>query len=79
MQSITLKNIPPGLYESLKEMAKCHRRSLSDEILHCLEQYTRFNPTPVQHTIEKARQLRAGIAHRFSEAEIRDAINEGRK
>ena len=35
--TITLKNVPPELHRSLKEMAKKHKRSLNQEALHCLE------------------------------------------
>ena len=35
--TITLKNVPPELHRSLKEMAKKHKRSLNQEAIHCLE------------------------------------------
>jgi plasmid stability protein len=35
--TITLKNVPPELHRSLKERAKCHKRSLNQEALHLLE------------------------------------------
>lgn len=35
--TITLKNVPPALHRSLKEMAKKHKRSLNQEAIHCLE------------------------------------------
>lgn len=35
--TITLKNVPPELHRSLKELAKKHKRSLNQEAIHCLE------------------------------------------
>ncbi len=35
--TITLKNVPPELHQSLKELAKKHKRSLNQEAIHCLE------------------------------------------
>lgn len=38
MPTITLKGIPPDLYERLKKSAARHRRSVNSEMLHVLEQ-----------------------------------------
>jgi len=38
MPAITLKEVPKGVHEALKDQARSHRRSLNQEILHCLEQ-----------------------------------------
>lgn len=35
--TITLKNVPPELHRSLKDLAKKHKRSLNQEVIHCLE------------------------------------------
>lgn len=55
--TITLKNVPPDLHRSLKELAKKHKRSLNQEAIHCLEgalsvaakdrPSLRFSPDPV--------------------------------
>jgi hypothetical protein len=55
--TITLKNVPPALHHSLKELAKKHKRSLNQEAIHCLEGALslsgndrlslRFSPQPV--------------------------------
>jgi plasmid stability protein len=37
MPTITVKNIPPELYELLKSSAQAHRRSINSEIITCLE------------------------------------------
>ncbi len=40
MASLTLKDIPAGLHEQLRQPAVRNRRSLSQEALACLEQVT---------------------------------------
>jgi hypothetical protein len=55
--TITLKNVPPELHRSLKELAKKHKRSLNQEAIHCLEgalslsgghqRSLKFSPPPV--------------------------------
>jgi len=35
--TITLKNVPPELHQSLKEQARRHKRSLNQEAIHVLE------------------------------------------
>lgn len=37
MPTITVKNIPPDLYDLLKSSAQTHRRSINSEIITCLE------------------------------------------
>ena len=37
MPAITVKNIPPGLYEKLRQSARDHRRSINSEIITCIE------------------------------------------
>ncbi len=37
MPTITVKNIPPDLYERLKNAAQIHRRSLNNQIITYLE------------------------------------------
>jgi len=42
--TITLKNVPIGLHESLKEQAKRHKRSLNMEAIQCLEAALAVSP-----------------------------------
>jgi len=41
MPTITVKNIPPDLYNLLKHSAQINRRSINSEILFCLEKSLR--------------------------------------
>lgn len=58
MPTITLKNIPPEIYELLKQSAAVHRRSLNSEIITYLEQGVRGRKVDPQAFLVRARQLR---------------------
>jgi hypothetical protein len=79
MQTITVKNIPPDVHKSLKDMAKLNHRSLNNEVIFCLEKYTKMSKIDAAVLINKARSVRSKIRHKFSDAEIQSAKNEGRK
>ncbi|MDY6904410.1 MAG: DNA-binding protein [Thermodesulfobacteriota bacterium] len=79
MQTITVKNIPPEIHKSLKNMAKINRRSLNGEIIYCLEKYTKMSTVDTRQLISKARNIRSRINHTFSDQEIENAKNEGRR
>lgn len=78
--SITLKNIPDHVYNSLRAAANAHHRSLNGEIIACLEQ----NLAPVKNIaheqLAKARELRQMFApQHFDANEIAQAIQQGRE
>jgi antitoxin FitA len=79
MQSITLKNIPEEIHQSLKIMARIHHRSLNNEIITCLERYTHHDQSQTQSVLEKARFNRSKISTVIKAKDIELAINEGRK
>ncbi len=79
MQAITIKNIPDDIHHSLKTIAKINHRSLNNEIIHCLEKYTKTRQMDPDALIEKARNTRLKIKYTFSDEEIQKAKNEGRK
>jgi len=62
MPTLTLKNIPEDLYSCLKAAAEAHRRSLTNEILHCVEQVLRPKQIDVAEHLAAARLLRAKTA-----------------
>jgi plasmid stability protein len=43
MATLTLQDVPKKLHSALKKQADRHRRSLNQEILHCLERLTGLN------------------------------------
>lgn len=63
MTTLTIKNIPPEIYERLKERAKANRRSLNNEIIVILERETRMRVQPSKEDllegIRKVRELTA--------------------
>jgi len=79
MQSITLKNIPTEIHESLKQMAKIHHRSLNNEIISCLQRYTHHEESQTQSILEKARFNRSKINKVIKAKQITSALKEGRK
>ncbi|MFZ6011159.1 MAG: FitA-like ribbon-helix-helix domain-containing protein [Bacteroidota bacterium] len=77
MATITLKNIPAGLYERLKRHAKLRRRSLNSEIISRLETSVGDVMDPEEIRL-RARLFREKIRGQLSPEEIENAINEGR-
>jgi antitoxin FitA len=77
--TITVKNIPPEMYERLKELAKANRRSMNSEILLCIERVLGSRRRDIEGILERARQLRELTAsHPISDEEMTRAIEEGR-
>ena len=79
MPAITVKNIPPKLYEELKIAAQTHRRSLNSEIIACLEQAFLARRIAPEERLTRARALRVQIGSSPVQAEeIEQAIATGR-
>ena len=80
MQAITVKNIPDDIHKLLKDIAKLNHRSLNNEIIYCLEKYSKISKTEsVSSMLKKAQITRSNIKHHFSDSKIQCAKNEGRK
>jgi antitoxin FitA len=80
MVTITLKNVPPEIYERIKIQAKNNHRSINGEILSILEQAISIPPIDVKATLERTRKLREMTADYVITAdEIEKLINEGRE
>ncbi len=54
MPSLTLKNIPPPLLETLRQRADEDRRSLTQEVLYLLEQALREKQSPWREYLSEA-------------------------
>ncbi len=77
--TITLKNIPDDIYDSLKASAEAHHRSLNSEAIACLERV--LMPTRISNEVHMAlaAQMRDELkSKKFDVAEIKAAISEGR-
>ena len=77
MASLTLKNIPAGLHEELRQRAVRNRRSLSQEAMACLEQATAGERVDPDQLLARARRLRVGVK-RVSDRELRTWATQGR-
>lgn len=77
MASLTLKDIPAGLHEELRQRAVRNRRSLSQEALACLEQATAGERVDPDQVLAQARRLRAGVK-RVNERDLRTWVTQGR-
>lgn len=78
--SITLKNIPDHVYNSLRAAADAHHRSLNGEIIACLEQSLLPAKNNAHEHLAKARELRQTLApYNFQADEIAAAIKLGRE
>jgi len=79
MHTITVKNIPPDLYERLKQVARANRRSINSEIIVCIERALRVQEVNAQAIIASARKLREKTAHYIiTDDEFNRAKSEGR-
>ncbi len=77
--TITLKNIPSEIYDSLRQAAEAHHRSINSEAIACLERVLLPGKTGQDERLARARQIRASLdPNRFKAADIAKAIEQGR-
>jgi antitoxin FitA len=77
--TLTLKNIPDEVYNSLKLAAAVHRRSMNSEAIICLE--AALFPVKVTRVerLARARALRTALANRgFQATDVDELKREGR-
>jgi hypothetical protein len=79
--TITVKNIPPLIYERLKQQAENNHRSINSEIITILEQTLQMrSPSEMEQILEGVRKVRELTAHYVAtEEEITRWKNEGRE
>jgi predicted transcriptional regulator len=58
MHTFTVKNIPPDLYERLKQLARANRRSINNEIIVCIERSVSSQRVASEAVLTRARKLR---------------------
>ena len=79
MPSITVKNVPAGLYERLRQSAQANRRSINAEIIVCIERSVSPQPVDPELVIARARELRERTArYRITDEELGAAKTDGR-
>jgi plasmid stability protein len=62
MATLTIKNVPPELYEQLKQNADAHRRSINSEVIVCLEHSLQKPPRNSDELLARIRKLRKRTA-----------------
>jgi len=79
MATVTVKNIPDQLYDTLRALATEHRRSINSEIVHLIEKATKSIRIEPDEHLAIARKLRAKTsAFAITEEELLAAKRAGR-
>jgi plasmid stability protein len=79
MPTLTVKNIPPDLYERLKALAQAHQRSINSEVIACLEQSVYSRRLDPDTLLASARSLREKTGpYAISDQEFDQAKRAGR-
>lgn len=79
MATLTVKDIPDDLYESLKQLATANHRDIKHEIIACIEQGVRGRRIDPELVLERARKLREEIGGLpITDAELTKAKRAGR-
>lgn len=78
--TLILEHVPDEIYLRLQAAARKHQRSLNSEAIVCLQAVLAAAPQPApDHRLERARQLRAGLAPQVFPAHEIDAFkHQGR-
>lgn len=80
MATLTLKNVPDGLYQRLRGAAAKNRRSLNQEaILRLDEALAEPHPEDVVRSIRAAHEEQASAGIWIDHAKTADYIREGRQ
>jgi plasmid stability protein len=76
---MTVKNIPPDIYELLKQSAAANRRSINSEIITYIERGVRGRKVNAEDLLMRARELRQKTKrHPITDATFRTAKLAGR-
>jgi antitoxin FitA len=79
MATITVKNIPPEIYDKLKQVAESSHRSINSEVIACIELAVHSQRVDPDLLLANARRLRARTAsHSVTDDEFNRAKNDGR-
>lgn len=78
MPSITLKSIPESLYRQLKDIARSHHRSLTQELVVALETYVQEPKAEKRLTLDRIRLLRDRYRPTISDRDIKGWKESGR-
>lgn len=78
MATLTIKNIPDNLYDTLKTIAEKHHRSLNSEVIYSLEQVV-LSFRDVDEIAKEARSFRVKSSKmHLTQKQLNAAKNKGR-
>lgn len=77
MATVTVKNIPDGLYVRLKAAAAKNRRSINSEIIMCIEENLLHRRVSAEQVLDRVRKIR--VAMRPAEMTIEQIDNARRE
>ena len=79
MATLTIKNLPDGLYESLKRTASKHRRSINSEVIVQLENSLGNANANASELLKEIRESREKLPNlNLTDEVLEYAKNEGR-
>ena len=78
MASVTIKNLPDGIYKKLKARAKSNHRSINGEIVNVLAHELNEADFNVSEFLAEAEKIRNKIKIAFSNEDLIAIKNEGR-
>lgn len=79
MATVVVTHIPDALYEKLQQAARLHRRSISREIIACIEQAMGSQPIDLERTLARAQALRElTLAYPINDDAFTEAKTAGR-
>jgi antitoxin FitA len=76
MANITVNNIPDDLYDRLKQLAEANRRSISSEVIVCIEKTVGRPSFDPREFLAEARHLRQRVSNYVISDE---ALNEAKR
>lgn len=80
MLTLTIKNIPPDLYERLKASAQMHRRSINSEVITRLEEVLRSKRVAPDIFLSRAEAIQKDISLPFlTDETLQTMKEEGRR
>lgn len=79
MVSLTIKNIPEGIYERLKAAAAANRRSINSEVITIIDEALQSRRIDPESWLPAVRQIREKTAdYSITEKELDEAKRAGR-
>ncbi len=79
MSTITIKDVPPAVHQTLKSRAEAHGRSLNKEIIITLESTLHGSPIDATAIGKHARSVRETLGVYLTQRDLTDFKNTGRR